>query len=142
MSYSLKQFSLSLGVPESTLRLYRDEFEEYLPVTGTGRRRRYPAEALGILRQIVVWKKEGWTGGQIREELRKSAQPAARARGRTAESRLDEAIALLRAQAGEIALLRAEVAALRADLRRADVPVAPTMEAIQREAIRAARRGE
>lgn len=125
---TLREVSARLGLPESTLRLYRDEFEEYVPCTGQGRRRRYTEEGLETLRRIVEWKREGWTAGRIRDALARERTPRERTRRRTAEERLDEVLVLLTAQGSEIAMLRTEVAALRAELRhlttilRADSP--------------------
>ena len=121
-----------LEVPLSTVRLYRDEFEELVPASGEGRRRRYDEEALDILRRIVLWKRQGWTAGQIRDALARERQPQQKARRRNTDERLDEVTALIRAQAGEIAMLRVEMGGSRADLKRlveavrADRP--PTME--------------
>jgi DNA-binding transcriptional MerR regulator len=115
---SLKELAIKLGVPESTLRLYRDEFDELVPVAGgEGRRRRYGPEGTETLRLIVGWKREGKPAAAIRAELERRAAPRERARRRDTDGRLDEVSALLTAQAGEIALLRAEVGALRAALR-------------------------
>ncbi|MFQ5549923.1 MAG: MerR family transcriptional regulator [Gemmatimonadales bacterium] len=52
--YSLREIAQELGLPESTVRYYRDSFADYLPTVGTGRRRRYPEEALAILRQVAA----------------------------------------------------------------------------------------
>lgn len=102
-----------IGAPLSTVRLYRDEFEEYVPCRGQGRKRRYEAEGIDVLRRIVAWKRDGWAGSRIREELARERLPRERVRRRTNEERLDEALLLLTAQAGEIAMLRSEVSALR-----------------------------
>lgn len=120
-------------MPESTLRLYRDEFEEFLPpVGGEGRRRRYGDEAADRLRRIVEWRREGKGAAYIRDALAREVTPTQKVRRRNTDERLDDLAALLRAQAGEIAMLRVEVGALRADVQRlttalhADVP--PTLE--------------
>ena len=134
---TLKLIAAETEVPESTVRIYRDEFEEFLPANGEGRRRRYDDISAARLRQIVQWKRSGWTATQIRDELRKDTQPQARVRRRTAEERLDEMTALLRAQSSEVILLRAEVGALRSDLRKLvsvieqDMP--PTMETVMEQ---------
>jgi DNA-binding transcriptional MerR regulator len=132
---TLKSIAAELVVPESTVRIYRDEFEEFLPANGEGRRRRYDDAMSARLRQIVQWKRSGWTTPQIRDELRKEAAPQARVRRRTTEERLDEMTAMLRSHGSEITLLRAEMGALRAEIRRLvtaieqDAP--PNMEQIQ-----------
>lgn len=115
---TIKALAEAVGVPQSTIRLYRDEFEEFIDVTGQGRKRRYSDDGMATLRRIVAWKREGWAAGRIRDELAKERQPIARLRRQTVEERLDEITALLRAQAGEVAMLRAEVGALRAETRR------------------------
>jgi DNA-binding transcriptional MerR regulator len=131
---TLKLIAGEAGVPESTVRIYRDEFEEFLPANGEGRRRRYEEDAAARLKQILLWKRSGWSATQIRDELRKENAPQARVRRRTTEERLDEMTAILRTQGSEILLLRAEVGALRAEIGnlvaaiRQDAP--PTMEQV------------
>jgi DNA-binding transcriptional MerR regulator len=51
--FTLRDLARELSLPESTVRYYRDQFASYLPTVGTGRRRRYPAEALGLLRFVA-----------------------------------------------------------------------------------------
>ena len=132
---TLKLIASEVDVPESTVRIYRDEFEEFLPTSGEGRRRRYDDASAARLTQIVQWKRSGWTAPQIRDELRKEALPQARVRRRTTEERLDEIAAVLRVQGSEITLLRAEVGTLRMEIRKLvtaieqDAP--PTMEQVQ-----------
>lgn len=139
----LKELANAVGLPESTVRLYRDEFAEYLPVLGEGRRRRYPPEALLLMRQIIAWKREGQNVSQIRDELNRQRQPGETSRRRTSEERWDEVTARLTAQASEVTALRIEVAALRGDLAKltallkADRPV--TMDAVQEALLRETR---
>jgi DNA-binding transcriptional MerR regulator len=129
---TLKEIAVALKIPESTLRIYRDEFEELVPAEGEGRRRRYAPEGTALLGKIVGWKREGWTSGQIRDALSREVKPQARVRRRNTDERLDELAALIRAQSGELALLRVEVGALRSEVRRLaetlrqDIP--PTLE--------------
>jgi DNA-binding transcriptional MerR regulator len=115
---TLKEVAQSLGLPESTLRLYRDEFDELIPTVGSGRRRRYPAEGADVLRRIAQWRRDGRAAGEIRDALSRERQPRERARRRNTDERLDEVVARLTAQAGEIAMLRVEVGALRAEMKR------------------------
>lgn len=114
---TIREISTLAGLPESTLRLYRDEFDDFVPCTGEGRRRRYTDEGAQTLQRIVAWKKEGWTAPRIRDALAREQAPRARARARTHDERLDEVLVLLSTQASEITLLRAEVAALREGVR-------------------------
>lgn len=115
---TLQEVARAIGLPESTLRLYREEFEEFIPTLGEGRRRRYGEDGAAILRNIAAWKREGRTAGQIRDDLSRERKPEAKVRRRNTDERLDEVVALLRAQAGEVALLRVEVGSLRSEVRR------------------------
>ncbi|MGC4047839.1 MAG: MerR family transcriptional regulator [Armatimonas sp.] len=134
MNLSLREIADSLEMPESTLRLYREEFEEFVPVQGEGRRRRYDERAEEVLRQIATLKRAGWKGDAIRDELRKQRRPEALVRRRTTEDRLDELIALVRAQGEQLAMLRAEVGQLRQALGEAPLS--------WEEALRSAERGQ
>lgn len=131
---TLKLIAAEAAVPESTVRIYRDEFEEFLPASGEGRRRRYDDSSAARLKQVVEWKRGGWTAPQIRDELRKEAAPQIRVRRRSTEERLDEITAILRSQGSEILLLRAEVGALRMDIRKLTAAIEqdapPTMEQV------------
>jgi DNA-binding transcriptional MerR regulator len=50
---TMAQIAQQLRLPESTVRYYRDKFSEWIPVVGEGRHRRYPPEAVEILRIIA-----------------------------------------------------------------------------------------
>src|SRR3990172_3903362 len=50
---TLQQLTAELGLPESTVRYYRDAFLDHIPSVGTGRRRRYPPQAVAVLRSIA-----------------------------------------------------------------------------------------
>lgn len=115
---TLKEIAASLGVPESTLRIYRDEFEEFVPAQGQGRRRRYSVESAELLGQIVRRKHDNWSAGQIREELARNVRPQARTRRRNTEDQFEELASLLRAQSSQITLLHVEVGELRSELKR------------------------
>ncbi|MBB6053408.1 MerR family transcriptional regulator [Armatimonas rosea] len=110
---TMREIARECDIPESTLRVWRDEFEAFLPAVGEGKRRRYSEASQELLRQLVAWKKVGMPAEQIRGELARRNTPQARVRRRTGESQLDEVLALLRAQASELAALRAEVGELR-----------------------------
>lgn len=49
---TLKEIAKDLGVPESSLRKYREIFSAFIPSVGSGRSRRYREEAIGILSEI------------------------------------------------------------------------------------------
>ena len=69
--YTIKELSSILNVPESTLRYYRDRFEEFIPVVGKGRKRRYKKESIEIFKQIIKGYEEDLTTKQIRNNLLK-----------------------------------------------------------------------
>lgn len=50
---TLRAIASELGLPESTVRYYRDRYAAFLPSVGRGRRRRYPPETLQLLRLIA-----------------------------------------------------------------------------------------
>jgi DNA-binding transcriptional MerR regulator len=63
--YTLRQLAEELKLPESTLRYYRDAFVDHIPSVGTGRRRRYPREAVAVLRTIA----KSYSAGRSRAEI-------------------------------------------------------------------------
>ena len=63
--YTLRQLADQLSLPESTVRYYRDAFLDHIPSVGTGRRRRYPAQAVAVLRSIA----KAYAAGRPRNEI-------------------------------------------------------------------------
>ncbi len=63
--YTIREIARQLALPESTVRYYRDAFVEHIPAVGIGRRRRYPANAVAILRSVA----HGFAAGRSREEI-------------------------------------------------------------------------
>lgn len=63
--HTLRAIARELGLPESTVRYYRDAFDPWIPCQGRGRRRRYPAEALPLFRLIA----EGYAQNRNRLEI-------------------------------------------------------------------------
>src|SRR5690349_18194602 len=74
--YTLRQLADQLGLPESTVRYYRDAFLDHIPSVGTGRRRRYPAQAAQVLRSIAKSYAEGTPRADIIASIH-GRQPAA-----------------------------------------------------------------
>ena len=58
-----------LGLPESTIRFYRDKFLAYIPFEGEGRKRRYHPEAVKVLRFIANSLRKGKTAKKTSEAL-------------------------------------------------------------------------
>ena len=67
--YTLRDIAAQLQLPESTTRYYRDAFAVHIPTVGTGRRRRYPEEAVAILRSVAEAYAAGKSHAQIDAEL-------------------------------------------------------------------------
>ncbi|MDO8666803.1 MAG: MerR family transcriptional regulator, partial [Gemmatimonadales bacterium] len=65
---TLRQLGVELDLPESTVRYYRDAFFDHIPSVGTGRRRRYPPQAIAVLRTIA----KGYASGQSKSDLLRS----------------------------------------------------------------------
>ncbi len=55
---TLKEIAKELEVPESSLRKYREIFSPFIPSVGTGRSRRYRAEAKEVLKDIREMREE------------------------------------------------------------------------------------
>lgn len=66
---TIKQIADTLQIPESTIRFYRDRFEEYVPSIGTGRKRRYPENAIEVFRIIAESYERNMTAEEIKERL-------------------------------------------------------------------------
>lgn len=67
--YTFKQAAELAGLHENTARTYRDRFLEFFTCTGEGRRRRYPDEAVDILKLISEKVSQNLTQEQIQVEL-------------------------------------------------------------------------
>lgn len=78
--YTIREIARELNLPESTIRYYRDAFALYLPAWGMGRRRRYPAESLELLRLIADGYSRNQTREQIEAKVQEVAPPAVPAR--------------------------------------------------------------
>jgi DNA repair exonuclease SbcCD ATPase subunit len=69
--YTLKQIARDLDLPEATVRYYRDSLDQFIPSHGTGRTRRYPQEALDLLREASeMVRDEGLSLEQVTQRWR------------------------------------------------------------------------
>ena len=124
-----------LDLPESTVRYYRDRFADYIPSVGNGRGRRYPPEALAVLRFIADGLRSNVPASELEAALRArfpvavgvgpQQQPAATQRQSAAVLRelladalRDVLIEQGRVLRGELAELRSQVAELAASVDR------------------------
>lgn len=67
--YSIAAIAKILDVPESTLHYWKNRFDDVLPSFGTGRGKRYRAEAVEIFRDIGAMLAQGLSAGDVRSEL-------------------------------------------------------------------------
>lgn len=79
---TLKQIADLLTLPESTVRYYRDAFPDRIPTVGTGRRRRYPRDAVAVLRSIAEGYAAGCSRGEIGAALGGDGEAGGARRGR------------------------------------------------------------
>lgn len=94
--FSLKQLADQLGLPESTVRYYRDAFLDHIPSVGTGRRRRYPAQAIAVLRTIARHYAAGKPRAEIVREIdHASGGPSVQMRAPRGEARAVEDVSNL-----------------------------------------------
>jgi DNA-binding transcriptional MerR regulator len=57
--YSLKDIERKTGISYPTLILYAKEFADQIPTLGSGRTRRYPAEAVAVFQEIFSKRRPG-----------------------------------------------------------------------------------
>lgn len=128
---TIAQIAQALGLPESTIRYYRDHFPDYIPVLGEGRQRRYPAEAVEVFRVIAdVLRKNHGSATEVEETLARlfprNAEVSATPQQSTAESQqsgpqlAERVLDALETQARALEALAAEVASLKAELTTRD----------------------
>lgn len=67
--YSIAAIAKILDVPESTLHYWKNRFDDVLPSIGTGRGKRFRAEALEVFRDIGGMLGQGMVAGDVRCEL-------------------------------------------------------------------------
>lgn len=80
---TLSDVSEQLGIPYPTVARYASQFEDRIPHTGSGRNRRFPAEAVEVFRQI---RKESKPGRPPKKKKEREPGPARVAR-KAAEDR-------------------------------------------------------
>lgn len=73
---TLGEVAKRLGLPETTVRYYRNRFAPYLPIAGAGRSRRYPPQVVERLRWIIEQLRAGSSVQEIEAQLR-NHNPAA-----------------------------------------------------------------
>jgi len=96
---TLSEVAQRLGLPETTIRYYRDRFAPYIPTVGRGRSRRYPPQAVERLRWIIEQLHAGVSAMEIEAQLggKTKASASTEDEGRLVESleRLSQRIAEL-----------------------------------------------
>lgn len=66
---SIKDISQELGIPQSTLRYYRDLFLDYLPAMGEGKKKRFYPEAVEVFQTIAKCMHQNKNADDIANEL-------------------------------------------------------------------------
>ncbi|WP_371361409.1 hypothetical protein SRRS_28310 [Sporomusa rhizae] len=66
---SIKDISQELGIPQSTLRYYRDLFMDYLPATGEGKKKRFYPEAIEVFQVIAKGMHQNKNADDINHDL-------------------------------------------------------------------------
>ncbi|HOO56490.1 MAG TPA: MerR family transcriptional regulator [bacterium] len=56
--YSLREISSELDIPKSTIVKYKDYFQDFLPMSGEGKRKKFEESALGVLSMIRELREE------------------------------------------------------------------------------------
>lgn len=67
--YSIAELAKITGIPESTVRYYRNKYEEYFEYVGVGRKRRYKESAVDVLRTIAECSDRNLSKEQIQLRL-------------------------------------------------------------------------
>lgn len=63
--YTIAEMGKILNIPESTVRYYRDRYQQYIPFKGQGRKKRYAEQALNVLRIIAEESNRNITAEEI-----------------------------------------------------------------------------
>lgn len=66
---TIAEIAKELDIPESTARYYRDNFTDYVPSVGEGRKKRYRPETVEVLRFIAEGFKRKLTATEIENGL-------------------------------------------------------------------------
>lgn len=66
---TLAEIARQLNLPESTARYYKNKFSAYIPSYGSGRKKRYSAEAVEVLRLIAEMFNRNATATEIEDAL-------------------------------------------------------------------------
>lgn len=66
---SIKEISQELGIPQSTLRYYRDLFMDYLPAVGEGKKKRFYPEAVEVFQAIAQGMHKNKSNEDITSDL-------------------------------------------------------------------------
>jgi DNA-binding transcriptional MerR regulator len=66
---TIAEIAKRLDQPESTIRSWRDKYDDFIPSAGDGRKRRYKDGALQVFQSIAVMAAEGLTARDIAERL-------------------------------------------------------------------------
>lgn len=138
---TIAEIARQLGLPESTVRYYRDRFEAFVPSVGEGRTRRYRPEAVEVLRFVADAMRAGVPAEEVEAALRERFAITVEPQQYGAVTQQQSAAIMRELVADAVAdvvaeAVRRETAALRQELERLRQELAAARE---REAERDAR---
>lgn len=118
--YTIAEMARRLGIPEATVRFYRDRYSQWIGSTGSGRNRRYTEDALLVLRVVSEMSRAGAPYDTIVGELTRRGfavesqqQQSAEAQQQLAEvTTPGDLAAALQALVGEVSAMRAQLVEL------------------------------
>ncbi len=127
---SLREIGRRLGIPPSSVAYYKDRFTRFIPAGDSyisGKRAKYPSEALSVFKEIRTMFENNYSAEQIERELSLHVEPASRRdRNKQQENNgppIGTALPEIRAALGAVsgilenqALFRAEIDSLRREI--------------------------
>jgi len=66
---TLHQIAIALKQPESTIRSWRDRYDQFMPTVGDGRKKRFRRQAVDVFATIAELAAEGYKTDEIAERL-------------------------------------------------------------------------
>ncbi|TVM16897.1 MerR family transcriptional regulator [Oceanidesulfovibrio indonesiensis] len=118
---SLREIGRRLNIPPSSVAYYKDRFSRFIPQQGgSGRRTRYPADALPIFKEIRHMFNNNYSAEQVERDLARKFSPMHDTGAAPNEARSLSELASVVEKLSDLldtqALFRAEIESLRTEL--------------------------